>query len=48
MQPVVQTPNLKIDEFLAGNVATSNDTISIAYVSISKPTAEPWLTLDYN
>jgi len=44
---VVQTPDLKIDE-LAGNVATSDDTISIAYVSISEPTAEPWLTLDYD
>ena len=29
MEPVVQTPNLKIDE-LAENVATSNDTISTA------------------
>ncbi|KAL3904703.1 MAG: hypothetical protein SGARI_004806 [Bacillariaceae sp.] len=38
---------LKIDE-LAGNVATEDDTISIAYVTVSEPTAEPWLTLDYD
>lgn len=46
---VVETPDgtLKIDE-LAGNVATTNDTISIAYVTISNPTSEPWLTLDYD
>lgn len=46
-QTVVEVDGLKIDE-LAGNVATSEDTISIAYVTVSKPTAEPWLTLDYD
>ena len=25
-----------------------NDTLSIAYVHVSKPTSEPWLTLDYD
>jgi uncharacterized protein (DUF952 family) len=44
---VVEIDGLKIDE-LAGNVATGEDTISIAYVTVSKPTAEPWLTLDYD
>lgn len=38
---------LTIDE-LAGNVATSEDRISIAHVNISAPTAEPWLTLQYD
>ena len=46
-QTVVDHDGLTIDE-LAGNVATSDDTISIAYVHVSKPTAEPWLTLDYD
>jgi mannose-6-phosphate isomerase-like protein (cupin superfamily) len=44
---VVEIQGLKIDE-LAGNVATQDDTISIAYVTVSEPTAEPWLTLDYD
>jgi uncharacterized protein (DUF952 family) len=44
---VVEFKGLSIDE-LAGNVATSEDTISIAYVTISEPTAEPWLTLGYD
>jgi len=45
---VVKTEDgLQIDE-LAGNVATSDDTISIAYVTVSEPTSEPWLTLDYD
>eukprot|EP00966_Prymnesium_polylepis_P028902 670241-Prymnesium_polylepis.1 len=38
---------LTIDE-LAGNVATKEDRISIALVRVSAPTAEPWLTLDYD
>lgn len=44
---VVEVDGLKIDE-LAGNVATSEDGISIAYVTVSEPTAEPWLTLEYD
>jgi len=44
---VVEIDGLKIDE-LAGNVATSEDTLSIAYVTVSEPTSEPWLTLDYD
>lgn len=46
-QTVVEIHGLKIDE-LAGNVATSEDVLSIAYVTVSEPTAEPWLTLDYD
>lgn len=46
-QTVVKHDGLTIDE-LAGNVATCDDTISIAYVHVAKPTAEPWLTLDYD
>ena len=44
---VVEFEGLKIDE-LAGNVATSDDTISIARVTIDRPTSEPWLTLHYD
>ena len=44
---VVEHDGLTINE-LAGNVATSQDNISIAHVSITKPTAEPWLTLAYD
>lgn len=44
---VVEIAGLRIDE-LAGNVATSEDTLSIAYVTVSQPTAEPYLTLDYD
>lgn len=44
---VVEIDGLKIDE-LAGNVATSEDTLSVAFVTVSKPTAEPWLTLKYD
>ena len=46
-QTVVEVNGLRIDE-LAGNVATCDDTISIAHVTVSQPTAEPWLTLDYD
>ena len=38
---------LTIDEY-CGNVATSEDRISIAHVHISAPTSEPWLTLGYD
>lgn len=46
-ETVVEIDGLRIDE-LAGNVATSEDTISIAHVTVSSPTSEPWLTLDYD
>jgi len=44
---VVDAPGLTIDE-LAGNVATKNDTISIAHVHAKKGTKEPFLTLHYD
>ena len=44
---VVEIDGLRIDE-LAGNVATKEDTLSIAYVTVSEPTSEPWLQLDYD
>lgn len=44
---VVEHDGLTINE-LVGNVATSQDQLSIAQVFISKPTSEPWLTLDYD
>lgn len=44
---VVDTGLMKINE-LAGNVATSSDTLSIAQVTVTEPTEEPWLTLDYD
>jgi len=44
---VVEHDGLKIDE-LAGNVATKNDTLSIAKVTVAEPTSEPWLTLSYD
>lgn len=44
---VVEFEGLKIEE-LAGNVASSDDTLSVAKVTVSKATAEPWLTLDYD
>lgn len=44
---MVEIDGLRIDE-LAGNVATKDDSLSIAYVTVSEPTAEPWLTLDYD
>jgi len=46
-ETVVEIDGLKVVE-LAGNVATSNDKISIASVSVANPTSEPWLTLDYD
>jgi len=44
---VVDAPGLSIDE-LAGNVATEDDTISIAHVHAKAGTGEPWLTLHYD
>ena len=44
---VVDAPGLTIDEF-AGNVASQDDRISIAAVSASAGTSEPWLTLHYD
>merc|ERR1740130_1634181 len=44
---VVDAPGLSIDE-LAGNVATKQDTLSIALVKAAAGTAEPWLTLHYD
>lgn len=44
---VVNAPGLSIDE-LAGNVATRDDRISIAFVTAAKGTSEPWLTLHYD
>jgi uncharacterized protein (DUF952 family) len=44
---VVEHDGLSIDE-LAGNVATKEDTLSIARVVVEKPTSEPWLTLHYD
>jgi hypothetical protein len=44
---VVDFDGLKIDE-LAGNVASHDDTISIARVTVAHPSSEPWLTLEYD
>lgn len=44
---VVDHEGITIDE-CAGNVATKDDTISIARVRVESPTAEPWLTLHYD
>jgi len=44
---VVDAPGLSIDE-LAGNVASNEDRISIAFVKAAKGTAEPFLTLHYD
>ncbi|CAB9499767.1 Protein of unknown function (DUF952) [Seminavis robusta] len=41
---VVEHDGLTISE-LAGGVATKEDVISIAKVTVTKPTSEPWLTL---
>lgn len=46
-QTVVEHEGLTINE-LVGNVATKEDTLSVARVSVSEPTAEPWLTLAYD
>lgn len=48
---VVEHDGLTIKE-LAGNVAalgfSNSDDVSIAHVTINEPTAEPWLTIDYD
>jgi uncharacterized protein (DUF952 family)/mannose-6-phosphate isomerase-like protein (cupin superfamily) len=44
---VVEVDGLAIDEYV-GNVASNSDDMSIAFGTISKPTSEPWLTLDYD
>lgn len=44
---VVEHDGLAIDEY-TGNVASNDDMISIARVTVAKPTLEPWLTLDYD
>lgn len=46
-QRVVEADSFFIDEYV-GNVASKEDRISIAHVRIAAPTAEPWLTLDYD
>jgi uncharacterized protein (DUF952 family)/mannose-6-phosphate isomerase-like protein (cupin superfamily) len=47
VQKVVETAELAIGEY-AGNVATTDDRISIAHVVVSAPASEPWLTLHYD
>ena len=44
---VVEHDGLSIDE-LVGNVATKEDDMSVAFVKVTQPTAEPWLTLHYD
>lgn len=44
---VVEHDGLSIDE-LAGNVASNEDTLSVARVIVTTPASEPWLTLDYD
>lgn len=44
---VVNHDGLTIEEAI-GNVATTNDDLSVALVTIAKPTSEPWLTLRYD
>jgi uncharacterized protein (DUF952 family) len=44
---VVEHEGLAIDECV-GNVSTNEDILSIAHVTVSKPTDEPWLTLHYD
>lgn len=44
---VVDHNGIRIDE-LAGNVASKEDTLSVARVTVSEPCSEPWLTLDYD
>lgn len=46
-QRVVDAPGLSIDE-LVGNVSTSSDILSVAYVKASAGTSEPFLTLGYD
>ena len=44
---VVDHNGIRIDE-LAGNVASKDDTLSVARVTVTEPCSEPWLTLDYD
>jgi hypothetical protein len=44
---VVEHDGLTIEEII-GNVATRNDDASLALVTITNPTCEPWLTLHYD
>ena len=44
---VVEHDGLTIEE-IVGNVATRNDDVSLALVSITRPTCEPWLTIKYD
>jgi mannose-6-phosphate isomerase-like protein (cupin superfamily)/uncharacterized protein (DUF952 family) len=44
---VVEHDGLTVLETI-GNVATKNDDISLAVVTITTPTSEPWLTLHYD
>ena len=44
---VVDHNGIHIDE-LAGNVASREDTLSVARVTVTESCSEPWLTLDYD
>ena len=44
---VVEHDGLTVHETV-GNVATKNDNVSLAVVTITTPTSEPWLTLYYD
>ncbi|KAL7535081.1 hypothetical protein ACHAXR_006261 [Thalassiosira sp. AJA248-18] len=44
---VVEHDGVTIEETI-GNVATKNDDLSLALVTITKPSSEPWLTLHYD
>ena len=44
---VVSTNHLSIDE-VVGNVATNCDDLSVAIVTITEPTSEPWITIHYD
>ena len=44
---VVATDHFSIDECI-GNVATKCDVLSLAIVTITEPTSEPWITIDYD
>ncbi|KAK1735606.1 hypothetical protein QTG54_013769 [Skeletonema marinoi] len=44
---VVSTDHFSIDECI-GNVATKCDDLSMAIVTITEPTSEPWITIDYD
>ena len=44
---VVSTDHLSIDEVM-GNVATDCDDLSVAIVTVTESTSEPWITIDYD